>query len=424
MFKVVLEFIRESFSELVASCFGRFDLQNPDAALEWNVLGLTTWMLRFARRVLAVSGSAPASVLSTTLSFDHLYGAVEAGLLTKIGLALRRYLTEKQHPLLFAALLYYREALRFIDLMAHTSEAPQVVEHSRALLTEFFYHHHVVSILRVALHHSQRYSLKMLSMLVEANHVLLKLLKSYCASKALVFVSTTKQTTRGGSDEEKDDQDTTAAGQERQFFFEQFIQDYGTENIVDAHVRLLRNAHSLDPSVNRFVATMMQRIVVDAQMPRVFHRVSVMDAIHGCLVNRGALWRRRNSDLLKVCTVLATSFLQELRQDPTMIVAAFFNPGYAARRTPLRDLSTDPQDSIQSARLPEHWSLDEKIRWLVRSLVDTEQSSAVSWLSGKFFDAAASRTTRAAEEDETDPERTGIFEDYRKHAFILLAIIG
>lgn len=422
IFRVVLQFIRESFPELAVAFAERLDLQNPQAALEWNALRLMAWTVRFARQVLAADGAGG----SADLSLEHLYGAVDASLMIRIARATRRFLNEKQHSLVMASICYFREALRLIDLMAHTAEPVSIAEHAKTIQMEFFYRQEVVGILRLVLHHSQRLSLKMLAVLVEANHVLLKLLHSYCTSRALVFVSTARRGTAGGGgggggggegkgedEEEAEDEDEDETGQERQFYFEQFVQDYCTENIIDALVRLLRHADGMDASVNRFVAALIHWILVKVKMPGLFYRVSLLDAIHCCLSSTSLSWRRRNPDLLKVCAAVARSFLRELRRDPTLIVAAFFNPGYAARRAMSRGTSRgeEPRGGrSEPARLPEHWSLEEKLRWLVRSLVDGEQSSTVSWLIGKLYDAAASRTVHSPAEADKTEERS--FECY------------
>jgi hypothetical protein len=58
-------------------------------------------------------------------------------------------------------------------------------------------------------------------------------------------------------------------------------------------------------------------------------------------------------------------------------------------------------EDVDIAVLPEYWSLDEKIKWLVRTLADAELSSTVTWLCGRLFDAAASRGSKI--EDSSVP---------------------
>ncbi len=408
-----------------------------DETFAWNLLHLFSWCMRFARQ-LHLQGPPPAEASDVLALLD---GVVDERRMCTYALLVRTYLEEKTDTIFLATLLFLRESLRVLDLMVNGAEGA-LKTRGRAIVVQVFHSHSFVTVFRFILQNFTRYSTRMASVALEANHVMLKLLQKYVAEKGHVFVSRASRPLRRVRASTNPDDDEEAAsgdgeedadeaygegildegeGSESEFFFDSLILEYATDAIIDFLVRLLRSATFSsspgDVSTNRYVATMMVRLVGGVKVISPFCRVSFLDAAHQVLMASDAGWRRRNGDLIRVLQHISAAVLAKFEENPLMIVGAFFSSavsnGGALRSHPLASSSAAAvEDHAQEERLqrmraveaaiPGEWSVEERITWLVRALFDAEQSTALSWLSGKLFDAAAARAIARGAGDGDD----------------------
>lgn len=422
---------------LVQYAFARSDPVLEDDPSAWSYLTLLmAWSLKLSlclRRqprpkepnrslplrhpVSSTLETAPSQPIA--IEWEHLRSILHGGLLTRQARYLRRALNERQVTLLQVGLRFFREALRTLEFLILGPESPPWVQ---SLQGELFRHQDVLSLFRLILQTGcSRFSLQALGVLMEVNHLMLKLLKRFCDQRGHIFVcrplTRIMVSERGGQglgagyNVEAPNEETE--GPEREFHFTDLLGEYAHEAIIDKFTRLLQNTTSAnETSTNRYLAIMLNHFVSgDLQGAcTLLFRASLLEAAHSALCYPDRRWRQANVVLVKVCHLLATRFVVQLRERPLLAVAIFFNVHHLLRRRQalhddpsMADGGGEPNDN-DGISLPEHWQRGERISWLVRTLVEAEVSSVISWLAGKLFDAAAARTPKLGEEASARPE--------------------
>ena len=386
--KLALEFLSDDgFNEL----FKKYNLEQKGESvindrLTFHSLRLASWILSlvrglFLRRNLSVN----VSMVEECISAEHLAHQARA---------MKKFLNARKFYLLFASLRFYLDSLRLIEFLCFSADI-ELVQLGKAIEANLFYRFEVISVFKIILQSSQRFTIKALSLVVEANHVLLKLLKKYCTDRGHVFVS---KSNRISTDDESDELSSREEG-EREFFFEVFLAEYATESIVNVYMRLLKNSQRLEPTTNRYTATMLKRFMVDLNAYQVLFRASLLYAVHEVLYFDDPKWRTKNGELLRVSEAIAKCFVQAVQKDPILMIAIFFNPLRIKRSVRFDKPPLATALPLDITPVPSHWSFSEKVLWLVKCLVDAELSMAVSWLCERLFDAAAIRPV------STDPEQ-------------------
>lgn len=426
---------------LVQLAFGRSDPVLEDDPNAWcHLTLLMAWSLKLVLclrrqpRSTMVSRSLPSSshpassILETApshpkaIDWDYVKPILHGERLTRQARYLRRLLNERQLALLQVGLRFFREALRALEFLVLGQNSPPWVQLAQG---ELFRHQDVLSIFRLILQTGcSRFSLQSLGVLMEVNHLMLKLLKRFCDQRGHMFVSRPLTKTilageRGGGGFD-DGYDVGAAshetdGPEREFHFIDLLEEYAHEAIIDKFTRLLQNATGANEiGTNRYLAIMLNHFVSGELQGActLLFRASLLEASHSVLYYSDRRWRQANAVLVKVCQLLASRFVAQLRERPLLAVAIFFNLHHLLKgRQPPPDASMASDEAEQGVKdgisLPEHWQREERIAWLVRTLVEAEFSSAISWLTGKLFDAAAERAPtpgKASEETSAWPE--------------------
>lgn len=391
-----------AFRELITNCQER---EFPSDLPNLFQLRLCAWVLRYWRG----SNLMIPGLQLTHLDQDAIEIVLREDFLGREGHTLCRFFDERQYPLIMASLLFFREVFRIFD---YSVQSLQTIDQTwvKDTLGGFFYRSEVVTIFGNILNNSHRLSIKALSVLVEVNHLLLKILKRFIVIKGHFYVGTSrhhrKKARQTPNNYEEMDEDSDEGGEEekrseQEFHWESFLARYTTEGVIAALVRLLRVAPQQEASINRFVAILLNRLASDLKVPSILFRASLLEAINNILVHsyHEPQWRQQNEPLLKFCEYLTRKFISALQKNHLLAIEIFFSSQLSSQDMVERmKLGQDQTDGALKERieapLPEHWTLEEKISWLVRLLVDSEQSTAISWLCGKIYDAAASYKLR------------------------------
>jgi hypothetical protein len=215
-------------------------------------------------------------------------------------------------------------------------------------------------------------------------------------------------------DEEEEGEEEEAAGDgpdedalvERRFEFKSFVAQFATEEIAGLYGSLLAGAERNSTELNRYVAVMLYRLF-QATHPgpgSIFFRAAFLDPVHRFLVRAPPRVHRANAPLRHVCRMIAGAFFEALAAEPLLALEAFF-PAHlgGSAGTPVFVPALEATGGAESrasakavehcagtrAMVPESLTGDQRVRAMVRKLVDAELVPHLHWLHSLMLQALA-----------------------------------
>jgi len=329
-FEIGKEFV-ENAGPMVHQWCSKADRAYGPSAIPF--LKLITWMLRFAR----------LNELRTEIGEWTLF------LMQYIRLA-----ESKQWPMLVCTIRYHLELLRY-------------KEKKNLSLEGLFSYQAVFSGPRFVLsHHFRKLPFGVLRELLELVHVQCKLLKLYCSSLPGGLANGIVHQTKPPRLEEQD-------GAPIRNSYQGLLREYAHEGVVDALVLLLQEGGG-DETVSRHVGAMLIRLHLIC--PELLMRATLIEVLYSVLLKGG------NPSLVAVAERIGRSFLENLERDPLTMIAAFYpaSSGHKMEAGEAEDKENDEDYEKQDDGL-DCLNENEKMRWMVRELLDREYSQALRWLS-------------------------------------------
>lgn len=395
-----LEMVHRMAKEFLASCFNVLirhlltlheDLINEDR-FHWAVLRLTTWMLQFTR-----TAGEP---------YRRIYAILDVDGLIVYARLLPRFHYEKSYPLMLALIILFREVLRTVEAMG--GEAAEATERRASLDIQhaLFYQMELLQRFRVILQTLKYPTIQAISILVETVHVLLKLLERYCSSRTLFVQKPKHQRVKkskvASDNDNNDDDDDDDEGEEqaemedervveRRFEFNQFVAEFASEPVLMTYTNLLCLASrsetvNTNANLNRYISVMFYRLYHGAQARHLFYHLHFLDPAHR-LLSAPATVQKACKPLVQVCRSIVAGFFTELRTDPLLIVETFFPhaprpvpASYSHHEKDIRDSAEDYPAGRDEVILPDSLNREQKIRLLVRRLVEQEMVPFLHWL--------------------------------------------
>lgn len=402
-----------------------------DDGVVWNLLGLCSWVLRFAR----VAGCG-----------RDVGAALDAGLVSSVALLASREVADgraRRLPLVLSAALYIREVLRWLQLalpvsagdglggradgMGHASapfgdpangngnpsqNASQIGPELEAALRETFAEvfgasktvHFVRSL--VATDALRGATVGMLAVAAEAAYVMLRIAPHPAALWPLFLTSA----------------------------------------MADAAARLLAEPDDVSDATIRHASFLLagalrvsRQSAGHALGRSPLFRIRLVDAAHGVAWATGS-WRASHRDAVRVCSALGADFARALHADRSLFVRVFFArpPREAgAVGAPVDEAGTGDADGASDAEsaggrweaATADWTTEERVRLHVRALVDEDDASfAVSYLASLLASIAAMPCEERAGEPrvhDVSPASAAMRAAWRASRFrALLAALG
>lgn len=369
-----------------------------DDRFHWHLLRLTTWFLIYARKASAV----PINQIHETVKLSSIYAALEIECLLAYGRLLHRFHEESKHngDLLLTCVVFFREVLRTIEAMNRSNS--DAARGASDLQNALFYRMDLLQRFRLILKTAVKPTHQALCIMVETIHVLFKLLEDYCTSRGpmghYVGQASRRRNINTGSDDDDNEEDTEEDERvvERRFEFNQFLSEWANEPILLAYTALLTTAPAVnDLNINRYLAVMFYRLHTTCHASALFHKVYFLDAVHRFLRSPAM---KASPGLSKVLMGILGGFFRRLTDDPLLVVESFF-PFFASisnRNDAIATVASEGENDISTlvppvmdVDLPDTLSREQKIRTLVRRLVDQEMAPHVHWLSASLASASS-----------------------------------
>lgn len=368
---------------------------------------------RFHRAFLRLSSWFLQHTLSCRSALHSVFAVLDVDVLLSYARLLRRFHEEckKNGDLLMTAVVFFRDVLRAVELMGSVGvqEAEDTAGvYARAaadIQNALFYQMDLLTRFRLVLQGAALVSpsATALGLLAETVHVLLKLLERHCLSRGAAMIVGQARHCRKATDEDADSEDDEQERMvERRFEFAGFLCEWATEPVLEAYTLLLRRSATLNPpALNRYLAVMFYRLAVTASSPRLFHRIAFLEGAHRFLRHAPKSILKRDAGLTRVLESIVAAFVRRLREEPLLVMETFFpysldhdlHPAEGPNDHVADILSADEEEEEAGVDLPDALSREQKMRTLVRRLVDQEQTAHLRWLLSSLHPSTSGTDT-------------------------------